>query len=608
MKIFGNLLAENTKPEGLNDSFNEFDGNYYSGDFITESSKNVTVLFSGVFYEPLNEYTIKLSDKNPAKAICKTVLNDDIDDVINANGIFFCIITKGDKKYIIRDRLGIKWPVFYSDNFYCNSLNLIKESKAIQLEIDSDSIAMFFHSGFILAPHTPLKGVKKLGPGQYLSYDSRTKVLSVENTLTYDAFLKNQSNDSATLEEKISEYDKTYKEAIKKRLAGKEKIGLLLSGGYDSGGNLYATRDVYKGKINAYSIGFKNNDWSEVELAKLVADKFDASFTAFELDGSELNDLPKIVEYFEEPFFENGVFLNYKIISSIPADENDIILGGDGNDQLYGTSSREMAIYYLSKKSGARFFQKILQTILSVIPSLNRLNFHNSSCLNVMNPQQFGFTKKEIKKLFKPSINESFNKAAKNRGKSFNSIYKWRNFHIDIIESALQVIIFKASKLTSAVGINASFPFIDKHMYNLIESLPVKYKLKGGVKEAVKGHARSKYLFKEYLADKLPAEITNRKKQGGFTPLELFLEDAEVRSKLYSYIKDIYSEIDIFDSKYINKFIHQTEKKLAVDGGWFWHKQKNQLRLMFMVVFALWWEQFLGNTNFETLDEYCENR
>ena len=76
------------------------------------------------------------------------------------------------------------------------------------------------------------------------------------------------------MDELAEQYGTLHIEAIKKRIGKNSTIGILLSGGYDSGCNLVALRKIYSGYIHSYSIGFKGDTWTELPLARCMSETF----------------------------------------------------------------------------------------------------------------------------------------------------------------------------------------------------------------------------------------------------------------------------------------------------------------------------------------------
>ena len=135
--------------------------------------------------------------------------------------------------------------------------------------------------------------------------------------------------------------------------------------GYDSGANLAALRQIYSGKIHSYSIGFKEDSWSELPQARCMSEFFQTQHHEYQIDGSEIKVLPEIIKFMGDPFVEGGLMVNYCAMRMIDSSKPSIILGGDGSDQYFGTSGREIAIHALSAKYGIKNILKFIVSMCS---------------------------------------------------------------------------------------------------------------------------------------------------------------------------------------------------------------------------------------------------
>ena len=126
-------------------------------------------------------------------------------------------------------------------------------------------------------------------------------------------------------------------------------MGILLSGGLDSSANVALAAECTSQKLNTFSVGFDNPIFDERPYAKIVSDQFGARHFESTITGKEIEDLPKLIWSLEEPYFEFGLFLTYKGLEAARK-EVDIVIGGEGADQLFGTGGfaggRPAALHY----------------------------------------------------------------------------------------------------------------------------------------------------------------------------------------------------------------------------------------------------------------------
>lgn len=132
-------------------------------------------------------------------------------------------------------------------------------------------------------------------------------------------------------------------------------------------------------------------------MARLMSETFGTRHHEYEIDGTETSALPDIVRFLGEPFMEGGLMVNYCAMRMIGDDKPDVILGGDGSDQYFGTSGREVALHYLSARIGLRPLLRGISRLLEhetfdTGGKLSRINFHLDKILHILEGERFGFS------------------------------------------------------------------------------------------------------------------------------------------------------------------------------------------------------------------------
>lgn len=517
------------------------------------------------------------------------------------DGDFLLIIVANKKVYFLKDRHGTGKQLFYSNDFFTSQLIDFTSLNGFECKPDLEALFTFLSIGYIPSPQTSLQGVKKLPGGHLLVYENN----SVKTT---DLFDYNDYSSSfgtkLTIEEATQKYEYLHKQSIENRIQGAKKVGLLLSGGYDSGGNISALRDLYGGDVVSYSIGFKDNPWTELPLARILSEKYQSKHFEYEIDGSEIMDLPQIIKALGDPFQEGGLMLNYSAMRLVKDSEErpQIILGGDGNDQHFGTSGKELAINWKFKKNGVQALQKLFDAVgnISLFEKDNiffRSQFHNRKILYIQQSDTFGFTKHHLNKLNSIGYKVSEHRYLKNSPKKyadFDEFFRCRNFFVDIKQVINEVILFKASKMADMFENNISFPYMSTELYEFLKTMPVNYKFFGSLEELSKGKGKSKYLHKQYLKPKLPTEITDRKKQGGFAPLPIFLRNKEQRTNIFKMIEQSDAVNALFRKDMVHNFLQHYHQVAEYPGYWFWYKQVQANQIINLATLVVWWDIFIG--------------
>jgi len=178
------------------------------------------------------------------------------DDVLNhLNGMFGLAIwdVRQNKLILARDAFGIK-PLYYTIDR--GSLYFGSEIRAIQsvmpgaLGVDPTSLNLFLRYRYTPAPYTILQKVSKLAPGTKLTVQNGSCQVDRWYTFKPKPWEKPKSHDE-TREELLA----LYQQAVRRQLISDVPVGLLLSGGLDSG-LLLALMDLNGSAWPTYTVGY----------------------------------------------------------------------------------------------------------------------------------------------------------------------------------------------------------------------------------------------------------------------------------------------------------------------------------------------------------------
>lgn len=395
-------------------------------------------------------------------------------------------------------------------------------------------------------------------------------------------------------------YGELHRQAIYRRIGNSSRVGILLSGGYDSGSNLAALRQIYDGEIDSYSIGFKGDTWTELPMARLMSDTFGTRHHEYEIDGTEINALPDIVRFLNEPFVEGGLMVNYCAMRMIGDDKPQVILGGDGSDQYFGTSAREIALHYIAARTGISPLLRGLNNFLNsrtfaADSKLPRINFHLDKILHIMEGERFGFSDNDMCKLLQyPGDDFEVFPTPQSDIRSFAHLYTQHALVSDLKIVIDRVILYKASRMAQMFGNNLTFPFMDLELYRFLKELPVNLKCKGdNVWKIARGQFVSKYLLKHHYKPLLPEAITAKKKQGGFAPMPLFFCNAMRRAHLKDFILSSSIYDDYLNRDSVEQFLNSYDREASQQSSWFWLRQNRALQYFNLLTLVTWWEEFV---------------
>lgn len=567
-------------------------------------SHNLRLFFYGTLY---NRDSLQESPEDTnARIAASAYLADNDDGFSRLDGSFTIVYYSEGHCGIARDRHGIHYPVYTTlgGHFSSSWQYLHEHCLADEHRYDPITLSSFLQRGLLKKGRFPLSGIHRVEAGkQYQIFSERKCVEDFEKAeqteLLSDAHIEKSPCREPDIEALSRQYGELHARAIRRRIGDSTRVGILLSGGYDSGSNLAALRGIYDGDIDSYSVGFKGNRWTELPMARLMSDTFGTRHHEYEIDGTEINALPDIVRFLGEPFVEGGLMVNYCAMRMVGDDKPEVILGGDGSDQYFGTGSREIALHYLSSRMG---LQPLLRGANSLLNhhlfdtggKLSRLNFHIDRIAHILGGDRFGFTDAALRE-FLQNPKEHFrpDSSPQPDTRSFEHLYTQHALQSDLEITINRVILYKASRMASMFGNNLTFPFMDLDLFNFLQELPVSLKCKAdSVWKIARGQSVSKYLLKYHYKPLLPPAITSQKKQGGFAPMPLFFRDPSQRARLKDFIlsSSIYESYLRRDT--VEKFLTDYDREASRENSWFWYRQNKALQYFNLLTLVTWWEQF----------------
>ena len=233
-----------------------------------------------------------------------------------AKGMFAFALWDNKLKTLIlcRDRMGEK-PLYYgyiNKTFYFSSeLKALKEHPKFQTELNFSALDKYFKYGYIPAPLSIYRHIKKLCPGTYLEvkYEDVLKSNCIDNQPIQYWSYQSKLNENKDLFKNLSDkeiyqnFDSELSKVVKRQMVSDVPLGCFLSGGIDSSLITAIMQKVSSQPINSFTIGFNNSTYNEAEYAKSIASYLGTNHTElYVTEKDALNVIPKISSIYCEPF------------------------------------------------------------------------------------------------------------------------------------------------------------------------------------------------------------------------------------------------------------------------------------------------------------------
>jgi asparagine synthase (glutamine-hydrolysing) len=420
---------------------------------------------------------------------------------------------------LARDRFGIK-PLYYrhvgGELSFASELKAMHEQPGFSREIDPDAVAAYLAFNSIPAPLTIFKEARKLPPGHLLTWEGGAVELrrfARPGPVPVDETRRGPEADLA------AELREVLDDSIRAHLVADVPVGVLLSGGVDSGGiAALASRHVSE-PLRTFSIGFEEEGFDELSRARLVAERYGTDHHELVLRPDAVELLPKLVEAFDEPFGDSSALPTY-LVSELAVGEVKVALSGEGGDELFGGYYTYVADL-LARRVGR--FAALARPLAEALPSrTDRVGFDYKAKrfarAAALPPLERHHGWKEI---FSPQARAEL-AGEESSGWDPLDLYRERFAEtegadplarmqdVDLGIYLVDDLLVKTDRLSMAHSLELRVPFLDSEVAEFAFSLPRSMKVRGFAK---------KRLLRSALEPLLPREIVHGRKQGFSIPI-----------------------------------------------------------------------------------------
>src|SRR5262249_5003403 len=233
---------------------------------------------------------------------------------------------------LARDRVGIK-PLYYAEVggrlLFASELKALLESPDIPGEFNWRAVNHLFT--FVCTPlgESIIEGVHKLPPG-HLLVAAPGRAPQIERYWDLH-FAPDYGRTEEYFVERLREL---LEESVRLHLVSDVPLGAFLSGGIDSSSVVATMAGLVAAPVKTFSIGFTEADFTEVQYARLVAERFATEHHELILKPDVLDILDELTRYLDEPFGDSSAIPTY-MVSKLASAHVKVVLSGDGGDELF---------------------------------------------------------------------------------------------------------------------------------------------------------------------------------------------------------------------------------------------------------------------------------
>src|SRR6266487_4527862 len=427
-----------------------------------------------------------------------------------------------------RDRFGKKPFNYYWDGkklIFGSEIKSILEA-GISREINHMALDEYLVYRYVPSPNTLFKDVMKLSPGHILIYEN-----GQINTKRYWElpFMPTCKDDEETA---IEHTLALLKDAVQVRLMSEVPLGAFLSGGIDSSVVVGLMSAMMSQPVKTFSIGFEEDDYSELPYARQVAKRFGSEHQEFFVRPDLVSVLPELVWAFDEPFGDASMLPTY-YVSKLAREYVTVVLTGDGGDEIFGGYTHYRREFQI---------QRIPSTLRCVLGYASMLMPNGMRGKKRLHNMLFDHATRSVYaiKLFPDEARElmyspEYYALIGNHDPYARMMNEYRRVqHLDLTAAMQYVdsrvylpddILVKVDKASMLNSLETRAPLLDQYLVEYVSSLSSEVRTPDGI---------LKYLLKKVAADMLPVEILTRRKQGFAVPIKHWF-----RGDLTGYASDL---------------------------------------------------------------------
>ena len=530
---------------------------------IHNQDRTAWIVYNGEIYNylELREKLEKLGHtfytNSDTEAIVHAYDQYGIDCPKHLRGMFaFAIWNERDQElFLARDRVGKK-PLLYAlvngQLIFASEFSALLLHPDVSRQIEPEALDYYLSFMCIPAPLTAYRAIRKLEPGHWLRW--RKGEIEIQRYWQPDFTKKLALNEEEAGERTVE----ILREAVRVRLMSEVPLGAFLSGGIDSSAVVALMAQESSERVKTFSIGFDEQDFSELHHARRIAEHVGADHHEFIVRPDAVEVLPMLVEHYGEPYADSSAVPTYYVAKETRKHVT-VALNGDGGDESFAGYERYVAMGLTEKYRRVPSFlrESLIKETVNLIPTSPTKRSMARSVQRLLDgvsrPRVDRYTywvsvfNDETKK---PLYSDFFREQTMQADPTglLDTWFKRAN-GIGIVDAMLLTdqmtylpndLLVKVDIATMAVSLEARSPFLDHHVIEFAASLPQNLKLR---------RLTTKYLLKKVLRKLLPSENLNRRKMGFGVPIGHWF-----RGKMQPFLREV-----ILSDKALRRGLFQPE-------------------------------------------------
>lgn len=564
---------------------------------IFSEDGSVAVVLNGEIYNyrelraELERSGHRFATQSDTEVIAHLYEEDGADLVQRLHGMFGLAVwdAKRQRLLLARDRVGKK-PLYYAHRgdelSFASELGALLQDERVPRDVDHQALDAYLAYRWVPAPMTAFRAVRKLPPGSTLVFEDGRATVSCYWRLDFSR--TRTVADAREVHEELRAHIRT---ATARRMISDVPLGAFLSGGIDSTAVVAAMAETSSEPVKTFSIGFSNEKFNELPLARLVAERFGTEHHELIVEPDAMEVIPRIVRHYGEPFADDSAIPSF-YVAEMARRHVTVALNGDGGDESFGGYPR-----YAVNRASAELerlplpLRRVLAAAGMRVPESGTIDSWPSrirraaETLALDGAGRYVAYMTHLNGLRRERLYTSEYRRLVGESVAFDVMGRpWRESGAhDIVDRMLDVdvqtylpddLLTKMDIATMASSLEARSPFLDHELMEYAASLPADMKVRG---------RETKVVLRSALRGWVPDEILDAPKRGFRLPLGDWF-----RGELRDFTRDVLLDARAADRGYFEQsYVRELLDRHTGD------VQDHSQGIWTLLIFELWHREFV---------------
>lgn len=433
------------------------------------------------------------------------------------------VVDRQDRRmWLVRDRMGVK-PLFWTQRndgtvAFSSELRALGALGGSRRQWSDAALRTYLQLEYVPEPATIFQGLHSLRPGHWLRVDEGGVAEERWWQLPVPA-----SGTPGDLSRWARSVYGALQVAVRQRLDADVEVGLLLSGGLDSGAvaavAAHLQRAARQPPLRSFSVGIREAGFDESAGARETAAAIGTEHVELTLDLGEVGEiLPRILAHCDQPIGDSSLVPTWLLMAAVQEHGLRCVLSGDGADEAFGGYPTLLAHRLAPVARPAR---GLLARAARSLPTRHGGVTSDYMARRFAHGLELPFGRRHLDWMGAWSADELFpgddlltEVLEEHCSPTVATSTAARAMYLDQRTYLPAGVLVKVDRAAMAHGVEVRSPFLDHRITELAAQIGDGHKLHG---------RRDKHVLREALRGVLPEAVRRRPKKGFGGPVGPFL-------------------------------------------------------------------------------------